>query len=64
MCDAISTDKLTTQFLQFRLRVYSRRRDGKGIKARKQEVCCEIVTPRNVREDTPIYILFDNNNIL
>lgn len=35
MCDAVSTDKLTTQFLQLRLRDYSRRRDQKGIKARK-----------------------------
>lgn len=35
MCDAVSTHKLVSQFLQLRLKVYSRRGDRKGIKAWK-----------------------------
>ena len=52
----VPTDRPITQFLSLQLWLTDQcgRKGRKSIKARETGLCCEIISPRNVREATPM----------
>lgn len=50
----VLTGKSAIQVLHLRLRDHDRKEGGNIIKTREQEICCEIVSLANVKEDSPM----------